>query len=73
MLREKNVKLKWDNEVLQWLVKYGFTPEMGARPMARLINVEIKKPLAKKLLFSDLSEGGGVRLHINEDKLVMTP
>ena len=73
MLREKNVKLKWDKEVLQWLVKHGFTPEMGARPMARLINTQIKKPLAKKLLFSDLSEGGGVRLHINEDKLVMTP
>jgi ATP-dependent Clp protease ATP-binding subunit ClpA len=49
---------------------------MGARPMARVIQEHIKRPLAEKLLFGDLAEGGHVRIVLNDDRsigLVATP
>ena len=51
MLEPRNVVVEYDDEVVDWLTNKGFTPTMGARPMARLINEQIKKPLAKKILF----------------------
>jgi ATP-dependent Clp protease ATP-binding subunit ClpA len=51
MLEPRNVVVEYDDEVVDWLTNKGFTPTMGARPMARLINEKIKKPLAKKILF----------------------
>ena len=51
MLEPRNVVIEYDDEVVEWLTNKGFTPTMGARPMARLINEKIKKPLAKKILF----------------------
>ena len=50
MLEPRNVVIEYDKETVDWLTSKGFTPSMGARPMARLINEKIKKPLAKKLL-----------------------
>ena len=51
MLEPRNIVVEYDDEVIEWLTNKGFTPTMGARPMARLINEKIKKPLAKKILF----------------------
>jgi len=51
MLEPRNIVVEYDDEVVEWLTNKGFTPTMGARPMARLINEKIKKPLAKKILF----------------------
>tara|TARA_R110002073_G_scaffold58749_2_gene148634 strand:- start:1803 stop:4040 length:2238 start_codon:yes stop_codon:yes gene_type:complete len=51
MLEPRNIVVEYDDEVVDWLTNKGFTPTMGARPMARLINEKIKKPLAKKILF----------------------
>ena len=51
MLEPRNTVLEYDDAVINWLTERGFTPSMGARPMARLINEKIKKPLAKKILF----------------------
>ena len=51
MLEPRNIVIEYDQEVVDWLTEKGFTPSMGARPMARLINEKIKKPLSKQILF----------------------
>ena len=50
-----------------WLAEHGFDRKMGARPMARLIQNEVKKPLAEKILFGELHDGGTVRVDVAED------
>ncbi|MCG7957947.1 MAG: AAA family ATPase, partial [Candidatus Thiodiazotropha taylori] len=69
-LQEKHVNLIVEAEARVWLAEHGYDPQMGARPMARLIQDEIKKPLAEELLFGKLSTGGAVRVDVAEDKLV---
>ncbi|MCU7858311.1 MAG: ATP-dependent Clp protease ATP-binding subunit ClpA, partial [Candidatus Thiodiazotropha sp. (ex Lucinoma kastoroae)] len=68
-LQEKHVSLVVEPEARVWLAEYGYDPKMGARPMARLIQDEIKKPLAEELLFGKLSGGGVVKVDVSEDKL----
>ena len=59
-LEERNVVLKVDKKARAWLAKNGYDKLMGARPMARLIQDQLKKPLAEELLFGKLAEGGSV-------------
>jgi len=68
-LAQKNVTFSVDEEVRLWLAERGYDPKMGARPMARLIQEKIKKPLAEELLFGSLSQGGHVRIRLEEDEL----
>ncbi|MEL0585981.1 MAG: ATP-dependent Clp protease ATP-binding subunit ClpA [Candidatus Thiodiazotropha sp. (ex. Lucinoma kazani)] len=68
-LQEKHVSLVVEPEARVWLAEHGYDPKMGARPMARLIQDEIKKPLAEELLFGKLSGGGVVKVDVSEDKL----
>ncbi|MCU7931851.1 MAG: ATP-dependent Clp protease ATP-binding subunit ClpA [Candidatus Thiodiazotropha sp. (ex Codakia rugifera)] len=68
-LQEKHVSLVVEPEARVWLAEHGYDPKMGARPMARLIQDEIKKPLAEELLFGKLSAGGVVKVDVSEDKL----
>jgi ATP-dependent Clp protease ATP-binding subunit ClpA len=58
LLDEKNVKLKVSAEAKQWLADKGYEPAFGARPMARLIEDKLKKPLAEAILFGALKNGG---------------
>ncbi|MCK0152401.1 ATP-dependent Clp protease ATP-binding subunit ClpA [Alcanivorax sp. S6407] len=58
-LDEKGVVLHVDDSARRWLAEKGYDKDMGARPMARLIQEQLKKPLAEKLLFGELSEQGG--------------
>lgn len=58
-LEPKGVVLQIDNKARRWLADKGFDKQMGARPMTRLIQEHIKKPLADALLFGELSHGGG--------------
>jgi ATP-dependent Clp protease ATP-binding subunit ClpA len=58
-LDEKRVVLHVDDEAKVWLAERGYDEKMGARPMARVIQDAIKKPLAEEILFGELSEGGG--------------
>ncbi|WP_432694963.1 ATP-dependent Clp protease ATP-binding subunit ClpA [Marinobacterium sp. YM272] len=58
-LDEKRVVLNVDEEARTWLAEHGYDEQMGARPMQRLIQEKIKKPLAEMILFGDLAEGGG--------------
>tara|TARA_X000000950_G_scaffold289537_1_gene415103 strand:- start:69 stop:2339 length:2271 start_codon:yes stop_codon:yes gene_type:complete len=69
-LDEKKVSLEVDDEAREWLAREGYDEKMGARPMQRLIQEKIKRPLAEDLLFGDLSQGGGVvRVHVSDGEL----
>ena len=58
-LLEKHVSLNVDAEARRWLAEHGFDPQMGARPMARVLQEKVKRPLADELLFGELAERGG--------------
>jgi len=70
-LENKNVEIEIDERAKEWLAKNGYDSKMGARPMSRLIQEQIKKPLAEELLFGRLSNGGHVTITEDEkaDKL----
>ena len=68
-LEAKHVILEIDDEARAWLAKNGYDPKMGARPMARLIQEQLKKPLAEELLFGKLSKGGHVLVSVEQDAL----
>jgi ATP-dependent Clp protease ATP-binding subunit ClpA len=68
-LEEKKVRLAIEADARTWLAEKGYDPKMGARPMARVIQQHIKKPLANELLFGDLVSGGSVRIYTNEGAL----
>jgi ATP-dependent Clp protease ATP-binding subunit ClpA len=63
-LEEKGVQLAVDDDARYWFVTRGYDPKMGARPMARLIQERIKRPLAEELLFGKLVGGGSVRVSV---------
>lgn len=65
-LDEKNVSIDFNYEAKTWLAEHGFDPKMGARPMARIISENIKKPLADEILFGKLSKGGKVRVVLDD-------
>ncbi len=69
LLADKHVTLALDPDARLWLAKNGCDPKMGARPMARLIQEKIKKPLANDLLFGKLVRGGNVRIYLEDDEL----
>ncbi|HVE44442.1 MAG TPA: ATP-dependent Clp protease ATP-binding subunit ClpA [Gammaproteobacteria bacterium] len=68
-LQTRNVLLEVDNEARNWLAEHGYDKKMGARPMARVIQEELKKPLAEELLFGKLGSGGHVKVTIEKDKI----
>jgi len=68
-LANRGVTLALDKEARDWLVEHGYDKQMGARPMARLIQEHVKKPLADELLFGKLSNGGHVHLSIKNGNL----
>ena len=69
LLTEKRVSLSLDAEARLWIAEHGCDPKMGARPMARLIQEKIKKPLANDLLFGKLANGGHVRVYVQDNEL----
>ena len=69
MVAAKGVRLELDPEARAWLAAKGFDRAFGARPMARLIERVIKKPLSEALLFGNLGEGGVVRIVVEGDEL----
>ncbi len=69
LLADKRVTLSLDAEARLWLAENGCDPKMGARPMARLIQEKIKKPLANDLLFGKLAHGGNVRVYLENNEL----
>jgi ATP-dependent Clp protease ATP-binding subunit ClpA len=67
-LQDKGVELEVGENVRRWLARQGHDPLMGARPMARLIQEKIKKPLADELLFGKLQKGGRVRIELDDSE-----
>lgn len=65
-LQDKEVSLEVDDAARKWFVVKGYDKKMGARPMARLIQEKLKKPLADELLFGRLSSGGLVNVIVEE-------
>ena len=70
-LQEKHVSLSVDADARRWLAEHGFDPQMGARPMARVIQENVKRLLADELLFGKLAEGGKVTLSLKDDALAV--
>jgi ATP-dependent Clp protease ATP-binding subunit ClpA len=70
-LADKKIEIALDHSGREWLAEHGFDQTMGARPMARLVQNEVKKPLAEKILFGELKHGGQVRIRAEDGKLVL--
>jgi ATP-dependent Clp protease ATP-binding subunit ClpA len=66
-LGSNNVTLELDDAARNWIAERGYDPKMGARPMARIIQEHIKRPLAEELLFGNLAEGGHVRIGVDDE------
>ena len=69
ILADKNVTLTLEADARIWLAERGYDEKMGARPMARLIQEKVKKPLAEDLLFGRLVNGGHVRIYVENNQL----
>jgi ATP-dependent Clp protease ATP-binding subunit ClpA len=65
MLKEKNVRVVLSDPAKIWLRERGYVREMGARPLQRVVNDNIKKPLSKEILFGRLTDGGTAAVDIN--------
>jgi len=67
MTMEKDVEVNATDPAIDYLVKKGFDAKLGARPLQRIIDEEIKNPLSKMILFGELNEGGMVEVTLSED------
>ena len=67
MIVKKNVEVNANEEAIDWLIKKGFNAKMGARPLQRVIDEEIKKPLSRMILFGELTDGGRVDVSLSKD------
>ena len=70
-LEDKKVRIELTPSAREWLADHGYQPEFGARPMARLVESSIKRPLAEALLFGDLTENGLVSVDVGSEGLVL--
>jgi ATP-dependent Clp protease ATP-binding subunit ClpA len=70
-LEDKNVSLIISDAARKWFATNGYDAQMGARPMTRLIEKEIRKPLADELLFGKLVNGGTVKVGVNKDMITL--
>lgn len=66
-LDRNDVTIELDDKARDWIAERGYDPQMGARPMARIIQEQIKRPLAEELLFGSLEGGGHVRVTVGPD------
>jgi ATP-dependent Clp protease ATP-binding subunit ClpA len=71
-LDDKGVSLELTKDAKKWLAVKGYDKTMGARPMSRLIQEKLKKPLANELLFGDLTQGGVAKVSVKKDNLVLS-
>ncbi len=70
-LAEKKVAIELSGAARDWLAEHGFDDQFGARPMARLIAEQLKKPLADELLFGRLKGGGTVKVEVEDGKIAL--
>jgi ATP-dependent Clp protease ATP-binding subunit ClpA len=67
-LADRDVTIELSEPAKAWLIEHGYDEQMGARPMARVIQEHIKKPLADEVLFGKLKDGGHVRVVVVKDE-----
>ncbi|MGB5681950.1 MAG: AAA family ATPase, partial [Polyangiales bacterium] len=72
MLAEKQVRLELSDAARDWLAEHGYDPQMGARPMARLVEQKLKKPLAEAMVFGSLKEGGTALADIQDGEIALS-
>lgn len=68
-LTDKKVELVVDEDARAWIAKEGYDPQMGARPMSRVLQEHIKRPLSEEILFGKLTKGGTVHVIVRDKKL----
>jgi len=68
-VKDKSIKVTTTVKAIDWLIEKGFDSKMGARPLQRVIDKEIKRPLARMMLFGELKNGGSVSVTIVDDKI----
>ena len=71
MLKDKEVDISITDEAIDVLVDKGFNQKMGARPLQRVIDKEIKRPLSKLLLFGSLKTGGKVKINVKDNEFIL--
>tara|TARA_E500000331_G_C17013443_1_gene607450 strand:- start:117 stop:776 length:660 start_codon:yes stop_codon:yes gene_type:complete len=71
MTIEKGVEVNANEEAVEFLIEKGFDAKLGARPLARIIDNEIKKPLSRMILFGELQDGGRVEVTVKDKKLAI--
>jgi ATP-dependent Clp protease ATP-binding subunit ClpA len=71
-VKEKGVRIKLDGAGIEYLIDKGFDAKMGARPLQRMIDKDIKRPLARMMLFGDLKKGGSLTITADDGNLVLT-
>jgi ATP-dependent Clp protease ATP-binding subunit ClpA len=70
-VKDKGIRIKINKEATEWLIDKGFDPKMGARPLQRVIDKEIKRNLAKMMLFGALKNGGGASITVDGNQLMI--
>jgi ATP-dependent Clp protease ATP-binding subunit ClpA len=70
-VKDKQVDITISDEALDYLVEKGFNKKMGARPLQRVIDKEIKRPLSRQLLFGELKDGGKCKIDLVKKELVL--
>jgi ATP-dependent Clp protease ATP-binding subunit ClpA len=70
-VKDKAIRVKIDKEAINWLIDKGFDAKMGARPLQRVIDKEIKRDLAKMMLFGDLKSGGWLQISVVGNKIML--
>lgn len=71
LLQDKHVTLEIADDARQWLAEHGYDVQMGARPMARLVQEKVKRPLADELLFGKLTSGGHIKVVLRDGELAL--
>jgi len=70
-VKDKGIRIKINKDAVEWLLDKGFDSKMGARPLQRVIDKEIKRNLAKMMLFGELKNGGWATITLDNDQLVI--
>jgi ATP-dependent Clp protease ATP-binding subunit ClpA len=72
MVKDKGIAIEVTDDALDYLVDKGFDPKNGARPLQRVIDKDIKRPLSRQMLFGDLKNGGKVTIDVKDDEVVLS-
>ena len=70
-VKDKDIAITVTDEALDYLVDKGFDPKMGARPLQRVIDNEIKRPLSREMLFGSLKEGGSITIDYRNNQIML--